>query len=84
MSDNPRLRTVIEAIEDRRTTLTAEQLVRGHTVLERTDRGTIKTRAAVTQTVNCPTDPGCIHAHVVVMGKLHTWCYFRSASVEVE
>lgn len=67
----------------------AEKLRAGTTIIERTERGRIHTRAKVVETGRCATDAGNMHAVVSVErnGKreagTHVWCYLRAGKVEV-
>ena len=62
----------------------AEKLSPGMTILERTERGTVKTRAIVLKKYPCLTDRGNVHVDVSVNGKTHTWCYLGAAQVEYD
>jgi hypothetical protein len=75
---------IAEAIAARRTYVNAGDLTPGLFIQERTERGTIKTYAAVVAVTNCLTDPGNVHVHVSVNGRQNEWCYMRLAKVEVE
>jgi hypothetical protein len=63
---------------------TADDLRIGMVVLERSDRGTIKVRAKVTDVGVC-SDSGNVHVHVQFLSLRGeaTWCYFRNTPVEV-
>jgi hypothetical protein len=63
--------------------IAAQSLTPGSVIIERTDRGNIRTRATVQGTMPCG-DAANVHATVSVNGKIYTWCYFGAANVEVK
>lgn len=59
---------------------TAVEVLNGHTIIERTERGSVKSRKQIVSVVPCLTDPGNIHL-VEQSGKIN--CYYKLAQVEV-
>lgn len=63
---------------------TADKLTPGNTILERTERGTIRVRAKVQETSRC-SDKGNVHVRVQLLSVRgeKTWCYFGNTPVEI-
>lgn len=70
------------------THVTAAEISKGHTIVERTERGTVEGRYSVLDTGTCPTDPGNVHviardAAAAPGSPSRTWCYCKLARVEL-
>lgn len=65
--------------------VTAGDIKPGHTIVERTERGSVTMRAVVTDTNKCTGDPSNVHVWVKVPKTTgeKLWCYFTGAPVEI-